>query len=123
MSTRAHTCAVCGSVIECHLAAHRQPDFTHEGRTFWQAPHDHQPRVLLGYHYAEGDPTGGQGQFDVRNLPTYSKFGQSAPLTAGLEAFAEWVGAEQRHHAAIIIAAINDGFDLTSVTYRRAKAA
>ncbi len=98
-----------------HWAAKRPPNFVHAGREFWQAPHASQPRVLESYWYSEGDPTGRKGQFDVRRLPGYSIF--PLPGVLNWPTYASWAAAEQRHHASVIIAAIDAGFDLTSVTH------
>ena len=90
-----------------------------DGITVWRVPHDHQPGIFLGYWYRLNDPerVGGpsavspfDNEFDVREVPGYTPHSRTEGDKGGIAVWMAYYEAEQKHHAAIIAAALDAGW-------------
>ena len=86
----------------------------HAGRMVWRAPHDREA-IWLSYWYRL-DCFDYGGEFDVRELPGYTKFAIPVPGGVGwLDKMPAWIEAEQQHHTTIIRAALDAGHEPVTV--------
>ena len=87
----------------------------HAGRMVWRAPHDREAIWLECWYRLDCFDYG--GEFDVRELPGYTKFAIPMPKDGPWpDAFRAWMDAEQQHHATIIRAALDAGHEPVTVS-------